>query len=806
MKTNINIFNELNSSFEKDLKVTKRVIMESDKTTITNSNRYQVRKYPNEEDYNGTWGIFDTKTDKFIQKGSKSIMNAGLKDYISGKNNIEKTIKAKIKEAQCITKKSTNLKEDSYIREFTKDSPEYHRLEQASAEINKAVEPEATTSVGETYFDYRQDWAWTTILAKSDRLGEWQALNPRQQEAILSDNNMKDAIDEVIASINHLSGKSDKKEESDTTTKNIKEDEVVILPDTTIEPDYLINDVTVLDNVADGDVQSPDIDALLTLVDESLKVDYGTDWGRIHVLSSKVNENSSFAVVDISTKEIIKEFEQKGIKDVAVGKNLIIESAGKLLEFKVNSLNGITRYSKKTSDIAKTIKEWIETEYLHESMIEKEEKLLQEKTKAEKEAVENYLKTRMDLIQTMENIKMFIELSKSVKASEEMKPVIQDRMYGLAAEFPASIEVSKDNTLTFSGRDQIVEILFGKEWIKEPSEDNKVLKMVIPGQKIIKESEEEINSINDKINDAADIDEIQEIINNIDDGVLQEIAQNQYNECSRDNDDLDTAKSLITEVIEDNAGSDDINESYQQFNIGDIEVVFNPDTYECLYSIPSADVKDKKINLADIPTVDVPYDTNTIIKSYIETKFGKIPSKDSETTATKTTTTDTVTTDTQPTETATKTTTIDDTVEEAELPEEPDETGDVNVDVDIDNPNPQTPDPQIQEAQSETGNATFIKIRPKQTASLEEVRERMLDADTPKSSYIVVETKDLPEEEWNTLTSDLTAPQSWLEGIKAIDRKNYSFNVVKVTSAAANFALLIDPLGYNYPRYLAIDE
>ena len=52
----------------------------------------------------------------------------------------------------------------------------------------------------------------------------------------------------------------------------------------------------------------------------------------------------------------------------------------------------------------------------------------------------------------------------------------------------------------------------------------------------------------------------------------------------------------------------------------------------------------------------------------------------------------------------------------------------------------------------------------------------------------------------------LTTPQSFLEGVKPLDRRNYSFNVVKVTSADSDFALLIDPLGYSYPRYIAIEQ
>lgn len=589
----------------------------------------------------------------------------------------------------------------------------------------------------------------------------------------------------TLEEINNLQLYVEEKKECDNT---IKEDETVIIPDTEIEPDYIINDVTVLDSVGDGDVQAPDIDALLTLVNESLVKDYGNDWGHINVLSSRIDENSSFALVDITTKEILREFEEKGIKDVAVGKSLILENAKSgLVEFKVNSLNGVTRFSKKTNDPAKIIKEWIETEYLHESMLEKEAELLQERTKAEKDAVENYVKSRPDLMQAIENINMFIEVSKAIKAKDEMKPAIQDRMYGLAVEFPANIQVTnKDDKyeLTFDGRDQIVEIVFGKEWVKEPTEDNKVPEMVTPKQGL-KET-----SIGDKV----------EIINSND------LHNGKRGKVTFIDDEIITVKLDDGKSFNyDHNQIKKINESYQQFNIGEIEVVFNPDTYECLYSIPSADVKDKKVNLSDVPTVDTPYDTNTIIKSYVETKFGRIPTEEPEEDKVEVNKEVTATApdgDSVSVDTTTEVPAEEDIpVEEAELPDEPGEepTDDVDVNVDLD-----TPAEETQEDQAETGSATFVKVRPKQHTSVEDIRTNIVDSDTPQSNYIVVDETNLSEEDWNNLISDLSTPQAFLEGIKSIDRKNYSFNVVKVTSPAANYTLLIDPLGYSYPRYVAV--
>ena len=675
----------------------------------------------------------------------------------------------------------------------------------------------------------------------------------------------------TLEEINNLQLYIEEKKECDN---NLQEDETVIIPDTEIEPDYIINDVTVLDSVGDGDVQAPDIDALLTLVNESLVKDYGNDWGHINVLSSRIDENSSFALVDITTKEILREFEEKGIKDVAVGKSLILENAKSgLVEFKVNSLNGVTRFSKKTNDPAKIIKEWIETEYLHESMLEKEAELLQERTKAEKDAVENYIKSRPDLMQAIENINMFIEVSKAIKAKDEMKPAIQDRMYGLAVEFPANIQVTnKDDKyeLTFDGRDQIVEIVFGKEWVKEPTEDNKVPEMVTPKQGLQEaETNPEADAlIKDYYNYKMDLptlhDKLEKLFGNKKDAVEYFAANDNRIKNLKESEELPNIEDVVYDLDKDKAWSvtdytedgnnnkiiivkkygnskssasdikkaveskypqlkgyvtenkngvwfylndmkSSLTESYQQFNIGEIEVVFNPDTYECLYSIPSADVKDKKVNLSDVPTVDTPYDTNTIIKSYVETKFGRIPTEEPEEDKVEVNKEVTATApdgDSVSVDTTTEVPAEEDIpVEEAELPDEPGEepTDDVDVNVDLD-----TPAEETQEDQAETGSATFVKVRPKQHTSVEDIRTNIVDSDTPQSNYIVVDETNLSEEDWNNLISDLSTPQAFLEGIKSIDRKNYSFNVVKVTSPAANYTLLIDPLGYNYSRYVAV--
>ena len=373
-------------------------------------------------------------------------------------------------------------------------------------------------------------------------------------------------------------------------------------------------------------------------------------------------------------------------------------------------------------------------------MIEKFEEENQKREKDLKNIAENYIANRPDLRMEIANIEMFIEMGKSIK-DEGFDKMVQDRMYGLAVEIPNTIKVKTDDNnkaeMSFGSVDDVVRILFGEKYVKEVSEDNKVIG-------VVKESEE-------------------------------------------------------------------LKESYQQFNIGDIEVVFNPDTFECLYSIPSADVKDKKINLSEVPTVETPYDTNTIIKDYVEKNFGRIPSEEPKQKEEQ----PTGQAEEQPVEApnpVTDDTTGEETdinpdlaepeveVQEAELPEEPAEE-EVSVTEEI----PEEPVDEVpEEEKAETGSAVFVKIRPKQVSALEDVRERLLDGNTPQANYIVVDEKDLTDEEWNKLTENLTDPESYLVGLKALDRKNYSFNVIKLKNSNANYDILVDPLGYDYPRYIAI--
>lgn len=714
MKTNVNIFNALNESFNNTVKTKKQVFIEGDKVTIKEA-KEEVK--PDLEDKEILTEVKPNKSFSGIEFEKKIPHNMRFKEYDILDNSLDLYWVTQqvfnmedLKQFQKAFKNTPFVKAYVTVRDFSTYNPKEIETNNVFAIVTK-------NSIDATgYKEACKERGW---LEDND-------LEESSTSTTENTSNSESLIDKIKKRLSEIENEEASKwEEITTTPEQLKEDTNIIVPDTSIEPDYIITDVTVLNNVGDGDVQAPDIDALLTLVNESLKADYGENWGHINTFFSKIEESSSHALVDITTPELLKEFKNRGITDVAMGKNLILENANNgLVTFKVNALNGANRYTKNTTDAVQAIKEWIESEFLTEAKAAKEAELEALKVKTEEETINNYIETHKDLKKEIEDIKLFIELGKSMK-DEGFKQMIQDKMYGFASEFPMNIEIknNKDNyTLSFNNIDEVVKQIFGEEWVKKT--------------------------------------EIPEVVN--------------------------------------------LKESYEQFNIGpDLEVVFNPSTYETLYSIPSANVRDKKINLTKVPSVDTPYNTETIIKNFIETKFGRIPTEEEvkvekETTTNDTTPTAEPVTDTIPAE-------EDTNIKEYSLPKEPAEEDnsqeDLDLGVDIDNLDQDT-----KENQAETGSATFVKIRPKQNANISTVRERLLDGDTPKTDYIVVDYIDLPADQWNSMLDNLTTPQSFLEGVKPLDRRNYSFNVVKVTSADSDFALLIDPLGYSYPRYVAIEQ
>ena len=73
------------------------------------------------------------------------------------------------------------------------------------------------------------------------------------------------------------------------------------------DTDYIIQDVTELEDVTDEDVEAPSIDGLLSLVNESLSTKYGNAWGYMKAHSIAKKESLQYAIIDIVTPSILKE-------------------------------------------------------------------------------------------------------------------------------------------------------------------------------------------------------------------------------------------------------------------------------------------------------------------------------------------------------------------------------------------------------------------------------------------------------------------------------------------------------------------
>ena len=88
-----------------------------------------------------------------------------------------------------------------YICVYKKNSERYDKLAMAAALLTNRSPNFWTYSVGETYFDYGQDWKWTTILCNGGGHGGYQALTPKEQEMILLSetcDQMRDTVDEIL--------------------------------------------------------------------------------------------------------------------------------------------------------------------------------------------------------------------------------------------------------------------------------------------------------------------------------------------------------------------------------------------------------------------------------------------------------------------------------------------------------------------------------------------------------------------------------------------------------------------------------
>ena len=73
----------------------------------------------------------------------------------------------------------------AFIKVFDTDSPARDNLNRIAHILTGLSPCGYHYRVGETYFDFGQDWKWTTVLCDGGGYGGYQALNPAEQEEII---------------------------------------------------------------------------------------------------------------------------------------------------------------------------------------------------------------------------------------------------------------------------------------------------------------------------------------------------------------------------------------------------------------------------------------------------------------------------------------------------------------------------------------------------------------------------------------------------------------------------------------------
>ena len=77
---------------------------------------------------------------------------------------------------------------------------EYTKLEAVAKMLEAVSEKNAVYEVRDVYFDFGQNWMWTTILRIGGEWGDVQILSPRQWEMVLLANNatqLAEVVDDI---------------------------------------------------------------------------------------------------------------------------------------------------------------------------------------------------------------------------------------------------------------------------------------------------------------------------------------------------------------------------------------------------------------------------------------------------------------------------------------------------------------------------------------------------------------------------------------------------------------------------------
>ena len=78
----------------------------------------------------------------------------------------------------------------------------------------------------------------------------------------------------------------------------------------------------------------------------------------------------------------------------------------------------------------------------------------------------------------------------------------------------------------------------------------------------------------------------------------------------------------------------------------------------------------------------------------------------------------------------------------------------------------------------------------------------------PRDSYYVAEELQLPENSFFDLCEDLLTDREWVAAFsnRMYPMRDGAVPAIRVTCAHSLTVLIIDPQGYNYPRYVGLGE
>ena len=158
-------------------------------TALLDSKNLPYEHYEHTGDYeHHVWKIPGDKA--FSKRETKSFSIALIRDRIEvWKWNEENPVAYGTNYEGAINAVSEVLHKEA-IAVFPEFSLEFERLVEVAMLLTKKSPKRFWYYVSETFFDYGQNWKWTTIMCTRGD-DTWQALNPREQEEIVFANDTK---------------------------------------------------------------------------------------------------------------------------------------------------------------------------------------------------------------------------------------------------------------------------------------------------------------------------------------------------------------------------------------------------------------------------------------------------------------------------------------------------------------------------------------------------------------------------------------------------------------------------------------